>query len=145
MFMGEYRPTLDEKGRLAIPMKLRRAFGDESGAEKLVITHGFDKCLMAFREEDWKVFVETKLVPLSQGDPRNRMRIRFLLGGAAECELDKQGRLLIPVHLQEYAELDRDVIILGLYDRVEIWSAEVYRKYRPDGEALNAFASELGF
>ncbi len=143
--MGEYRPTLDEKGRLAIPMKLRKASEEDALVEKLVITHGFDKCIMAFRQEDWKNFVENKLVPLSQGDPRNRMRLRFLLGGAAECELDKQGRLLIPVHLQEYAELTRDVIILGLYDRIEIWSSEVYQRYRPDGEALNAFAADLGF
>ena len=145
MFMGEFRPTLDEKGRLAIPMKLRNASGDDIPVEKLVITHGFDKCIMAFREEDWRQFVETKLVPLPQADPRNRMRLRFLMGGAAECELDKQGRLLVPVHLQEYAELKRDVIILGLYDRIEIWAAEVYQRYRPDGEALNAFASDLGF
>ena len=143
--MGEYRPTLDEKGRLAIPMKLRKASEEDALVEKLVITHGFDKCIMAFRQEDWKGFVETKLVPLSQADPRNRMRLRFLMGGAAECELDKQGRLLIPVHLQEYAELNRDVIILGLYDRIEIWASEVYQRYRPDGEALNAFAADLGF
>jgi len=145
MFMGEYHPSMDEKGRVAIPVKLRKAFGENSVISKLVITHGFDKCIMAFREEDWKEFVEEKLVVLSQADPKNRMRVRFLLGGACECELDKQGRVVIPAYLQDYGELDREIVILGLYDRVEIWSEEVYERYRPDGDSLNTFASDLGF
>jgi MraZ protein len=145
MFMGEYSPALDEKCRIAIPMKLRKAFGEENIIQKLIITHGFDKCVMAFREEDWKEFVETKLVPLSQADPMNRMRIRFLLGGATEGELDKQGRILIPNYLLEYAQINREVVILGLYNRIEIWSAEVYKNYKPDGNALNQFAHDLGF
>ncbi len=145
MFMGEYHPTLDEKGRVAIPMKLRKAFGENSVINKLIITHGFDKCVMAYREEDWKDFVENKLVNLSQSDPKNRMRIRFLLGGACECELDKQGRIIIPGYLKEYSEMEKEVIILGLYNRIEIWSKEVYNDYRPDGEALNQFAHDLGF
>jgi len=143
--MGEYSPALDEKCRIAIPMKLRKAFGEENIIQKLIITHGFDKCVMAFREEDWKEFVETKLVPLSQADPMNRMRIRFLLGGATECELDKQGRILIPNYLLEYAQINREVVILGLYNRIEILSAEVYKNYKPDGNALNQFAHDLGF
>jgi MraZ protein len=145
MFMGEYHPTLDEKGRVAIPMKLRKAFGENSVINKLIITHGFDKCVMAYREEDWKDFVENKLVHLSQSDPKNRMRIRFLLGGACECELDKQGRIIIPMYLKDYSEMQKDVIILGLYNRIEVWSKEVYEDYRPDGEALNQFAQDLGF
>ncbi len=145
MFMGEYHPTLDEKGRVAIPMKLRKAFGENSVINKLIITHGFDKCVMAYREVDWKDFVENKLVNLSQSDPKNRMRIRFLLGGACECELDKQGRIVIPGYLKEYSEMEKEVIILGLYNRIEIWSREVYNDYRPDGEALNQFAHDLGF
>ena len=145
MFMGEYHPTMDEKGRVAVPVKLRKAFGEDSVIDRLVITHGFDKCIMAFRENDWKAFVEQKLVPLSQADSKNRLRLRFLLGGASECELDRQGRLIIPSYLQEYAGIMKDVTILGLYDRLEIWADEEYRKYKPDGEALDSFASELGF
>ena len=145
MFMGEYHPSLDEKGRIAVPAKLRKAFGDEDVINRLVLTHGFDKCIMAFPEEDWKDFVEQKILPLSQGDPKNRMRVRFLLGGAAECDLDKQGRLLLPAYLQEYAEIGSEVTILGVYDRIEIWSSEVYNRYKPDGEALASFASDLGF
>ncbi len=143
--MGEYHPGLDEKGRVAIPVKLRKAFGDDAVINKLIITHGFDKCIMAFREEDWKDFVENKLIPLSQADPKNRMRLRFLLGGASDCELDKQGRCIIPGHLLEYAELKKDVTVLGLYNRIEIWADEVYCSYKPDGDALNSFANDLGF
>jgi MraZ protein len=145
MFMGEYHPVMDEKGRVAVPVKLRKAFGEDALIEKLVITHGFDKCIMAFRENDWKSFVEQKLVPLSHADPANRLRMRFLMGGASECELDKQGRLIIPQYLQEYAGIQKDVTILGLYDRLEIWSEEEYDKYKPGGEALDSFALELGF
>ena len=145
MFMGEYHPSMDEKGRIAVPVKLRKAFGEDALVEKLVITHGFDKCIMAFREDDWKSFVEQKLVPLSQADSVNRKRIRFLLGGATECELDKQGRLLVPQYLKDYAGIVKEITILGLFDRIEIWSNEEYDKYKPDGEALDGFASELGF
>ncbi len=145
MFMGEYRPSIDEKGRIAIPVRLRKAFGEERLIDTLILTHGFDKCIMAFREADWREFVEGKLVPLSQADPRNRMRLRFLMGGAAECELDKQGRIIIPQHLKEYAEIGEDVTILGLYNRIEIWASAMYARYRPDGESMNAFAGELGF
>ena len=145
MFMGEYSPALDEKGRVAIPVKLRKAFGEEVSIEKLVVTHGFDKCLMAFREEEWREFVETKLMALPQSDPKNRMSVRFLIGGASECELDKQGRMVIPSYLLKYAEIDSDLIILGLSNKIEIWSKEVYEKYKPEGSALESFANDLGF
>ena len=145
MFMGEYSPALDEKGRVAIPAKLRKAFGESSIADRLVLTHGFDKCLMAFREEDWRDFVENKLMPLSQSDPKHRMSVRFLVGGASDCELDKQGRLVIPSYLLNYANIKSDVIILGLYNKIEIWSKEVYESYKPEGELLDSFANDLGF
>ncbi len=145
MFMGEYHPVMDEKGRVAIPVKLRKAFGENAVINTLIITHGFDKCIMAFRQEDWKEFVETRLVPLSQSDPKNRMRLRFLMGGATECELDKQGRIIIPVYLKQYAEIDKEVTLLGLFNKIEIWGSETYANYRPDGDALNAFAKDFGF
>ena len=107
MFMGEYHPMLDDKSRTAIPARLRKAFGDSAVINRLIITHGFDKCIMAFREEDWKDFVENRLVRLSQAEPLNRQRLRFLLGGACDCDLDKQGRIVIPSYLLEYAEIKR--------------------------------------
>ena len=142
--MGEYSPALDDKGRVAIPVKLRKAFGDENLIEKLLVTHGFDRCLMAFRENEWNVFVE-KLMRLPQSDPKNRMAVRFIVGGASECELDKQGRMLIPSNLLKYADISNDLIILGLSDKIEIWSKDVYENYRPGGEILDHFADGLGF
>lgn len=144
MFMGEYSPVLDEKGRVAIPARLRKAFGESSIVDRLVLTHGFDKCVMAFREDDWKDFVEKKLMPLSQSDPKHRMSVRFLVGGAIDCELDKQGRMVIPSYLLNYANIQSDVIILGLYNKIEIWSKEIYEGYRPKGELLDSFADDLG-
>lgn len=145
MFMGEYSPALDDKGRVAIPARLRKAFGESPVIDRLVLTHGFDKCVMAFREDDWKEFVENKLMPLSQSDPKHRMSVRFLVGGASDCELDKQGRLVIPSYLLNYADIKGDVIILGLYNKIEIWSKEVYEEYKPKGELLDSFANDLGF
>ena len=145
MFMGEYSPALDDKGRVAIPVKLRKAFGEDVPVEKLVVTHGLDKCLMAFRNEEWNEFVEKKLMPLSQSYPKNRMSVRFLVGGACECELDKQGRMVIPSNLLKYAGITNDVIILGLFNKIEIWSKEVYEECRPDGAIMDSFADDLGF
>lgn len=144
MFMGEYSPALDDKGRVAIPVKLRKAFGEENLIEKLLVTHGFDRCLMAFRENEWDIFVE-KLMKLPQSDPKNRMAVRFIVGGASECELDKQGRMLIPSNLLKYADIKSDLVILGLSDKIEIWSKDVYENYRPGGEILDHFADGLGF
>jgi len=144
MFMGEYSPALDDKGRVAIPVKLRKAFGEEEPVEKLVVTHGFDRCLMAFRDKEWNEFVEKKLMPLSQSDQKNRMSVRFLVGGACECELDKQGRMVIPSNLLKYAGITNDVIILGLFNKIEIWSKEVYEECRPDGAFIDSFADDLG-
>jgi len=145
MFMGEYSPALDDKGRVAIPVKLRKAFGQDTPMDKLIVTYGFDKCLMAFREEEWSEFVDKKLIPLPQSNPKNRMSLRFFVGGASECELDKQGRMLIPAYLLKHAEIKEDVIILGLSNKIEIWSKEIYEKYRPEGEILESFADNLGF
>ncbi len=145
MFMGEYHPVLDEKGRVAIPVKQRRAFGENFIINRLVITYGFDKCIMGFRDEDWKDFVANRLVNLPQSDPKNRMRIRVLLGGACECDLDRQGRITIPAYLLEYAGLDKEAVILGLYNRIEIWSKREYESYKPDKDEMNAFAADLGF
>ncbi len=145
MFMGEYHPNLDEKGRVAIPAKLRKAFSGSAVIDKLIITHGFDRCIMAFREEDWKEFIEKKIVPLSQSDPKNRSIMRRLFGGAHECDLDKQGRILIPSYLIEDAGIEKDITILGLYKRIEIWSSGIYGDYRPGDDSINMFASDLGF
>jgi len=75
----------------------------------------------------------------------NRQRIRFLLGGACDCDIDRQGRILIPGYLLEYASIKKDITVLGIYDRMEIWASEVYDGYRPDKSVVDSFASDLGF
>ena len=145
MFMGEYHPAMDDKGRISIPVKLRRAFGETAVINKLTITHGFDKCIMAFRREEWGDFVENRLMKLPQDVELNRKIMRLMMGGATECELDKQGRIIIPSYLMKYANIDKDVAILGLYNKIEIWSREVYDKYKPNDEEMDVFAKELGF
>lgn len=145
MFMGEYHPTVDEKGRVAIPIKLRKAFGEDAIINKLIVTYGFDKYIMAYREEDWADFVKNRLIRATESNPHNAMMVRYFVGGAFDCELDKQGRILIPPHLKEHAGIKKEVTVLGLYNRIEIWDTETYNKYKPDSEKLSAFAKDLGF
>jgi MraZ protein len=99
---------------------------------------------MGFRPADWRTFVDTKLAPLPQQDPVHRMRVRFLLGGAHECELDRQGRVLVPAPLLDYAGLRHECVVLGVNERLEIWSAAAWKEYLPADAALEKFAAELG-
>lgn len=118
MFMGEYNHTIDAKGRLIIPSRLREALGDE-----FVVTKGLDGCLFAYPKEEWSVF-EEKLGALPLTNSNARKFSRFFLAGAAIAELDKQGRILIPPVLREFAELEKEVVLVGVSRRVEIWSKE---------------------
>lgn len=118
MFMGEYNHTIDAKGRLIVPAKFREALGDE-----FVVTRGLDDCLFVFPNEGWKVF-EEKLSTLPVANKNARRFARFFLSGAATVELDKQGRILIPTTLREYGALEKEVVFIGVANRVEIWSKE---------------------
>lgn len=118
MFMGEYNHTIDAKGRLIVPAKFREQLGDE-----FVVTRGLDECLFVFPNEGWKVF-EEKLSTLPVANKNARRFARFFLSGAAAVELDKQGRVLIPSTLREYGALEKDVVFIGVANRVEIWSRE---------------------
>lgn len=118
MFMGEYNHTIDAKGRLIIPSRLREALGEE-----FVVTKGLDGCLFAYPKEEWAVF-EEKLGALPLTNSNARKFSRFFLAGAAMAELDKQGRILIPPVLREFAELEKEVVLVGVSKRVEIWSRE---------------------
>lgn len=145
MFMGEYHPSLDEKGRVAVPIKLRKAFGEELIIEKLIVTYGFGKYIMAYREEDWDDFVKTKLIKASESDSDGANLVRYFVGGAFDCELDKQGRIIIPQHLKEHACIAKDVTVLGLYNRIEIWDTVMYNSSKPSGETLSTLGRDLGF
>lgn len=122
MLMGEYSHSLDTKGRLIMPVKLRQDIGD-----KFILTKGLDGCLFAFSQTEWNNFEEKlKSLPLSDKNARNF--VRFFLSGATECEIDKQGRFLIPNNLRTAANLEKDAIIIGVGTRIEIWNKETWEK-----------------
>ena len=118
MFMGEYNHTIDAKGRLIIPSKFREALGSE-----FVLTKGLDGCLFVFPMKEWEAF-EEKLRSLPLIDKNARKFSRFFLAGASTCELDKQGRILVPGTLREFAQMDKEVVLAGMLDRIEVWSKE---------------------
>ena len=138
MLIGEYRHTIDIKKRLALPAKFRRELG-----KKVVITRGLDNCLIVYSAKEWKVMSD-KLgkLPASQLEARGFARI--MLAGAMEVELDRLGRVLIPEYLKEYANLKKNVIICGLYNRLEIWDEARWETYKKDVEKeVGDFAAKL--
>lgn len=120
MLIGEYEHTIDAKGRLSMPSKLRRDMG-----EAFIVTKGLDGCLFAFSQEEWKNF-ETKLKSLPLSDKNARNFVRFFLAGANECEIDKQGRFLIPSNLREAGKLEKEAVIIGVGTRLEIWNKDIW-------------------
>ena len=118
MFMGEYNHTIDTKGRLIIPSKFREALGDT-----FVVTKGLDGCLFVYDNEEWSAF-EEKLKALPITNKEARQFVRFFLAGAAEVEVDEQGRILVPNILREFAQISKDVVLIGVATRIEIWSKE---------------------
>ncbi|MDO4522571.1 MAG: division/cell wall cluster transcriptional repressor MraZ [Eubacteriales bacterium] len=118
MFMGEYNHAIDTKGRLIIPSKFRDELGDE-----FVVTKGLDGCLFVFPNTAWQAF-EEKLRALPLTNKSARKFSRYFVAGATPCELDKQGRILLPVSLREFAGLEKDVVLTGMLDRIEIWSKD---------------------
>lgn len=123
MLMGEYLHTIDAKGRLILPAKFR----DELG-ELFIVTKGLDNCLFVYAKEEWAI-LEGKLKQLPLAKPEARAFVRFFFAGAAEVECDKQGRVLLPTNLRDYAQVEKDVVILGVSNRVEIWSKTVWDSY----------------
>ena len=121
MLIGEYEHTIDAKGRLSMPSKLRRDMG-----EAFIVTKGLDGCLFAFSQDEWKNF-ETKLKSLPLSDKNARNFVRFFLAGATECEIDKQGRFLIPSNLRTAASLEKEAVIIGVGTRLEIWNKSIWK------------------
>ena len=143
MFMGEYSHTIDTKGRLIIPSKFREELGETS-----VVTKGLDGCLFVFSDEEWKAF-EIKLKSLPLTNKNARQFARFFVAGATPCELDKQGRILLPATLREFAGLEKDVVLTGMLNRIEIWSKEKWNENNSlDDVAMDEIAeqmTDLGF
>ena len=126
MFIGEYEHNVDAKGRVIMPSKLREEIGDT-----FIITKGLDGCLFAYSQTEWTNFEEKlKALPLAQKNARNF--VRFFLSGAVECEIDKQGRFLIPSNLREHALLDKEIVIIGVGTRLEIWDRKTWKDYSSD-------------
>lgn len=118
MFMGEYNHTVDAKGRLIVPSKFREQLGEE-----FVVTKGLDGCLFVYENSEWKA-LEEKLHALPLTNANARKFSRFFLAGATACEVDKQGRILLPAVLRDFAKIDKDAVLVGVGSRIEIWSKD---------------------
>ncbi len=120
--MGEYNHTVDAKGRLIVPSRFREQLGDE-----FVVTKGLDGCLFAYENMEWKA-LEEKLHALPLTNANARKFTRFFLAGATTCEVDKQGRILLPAILREFAGIEKEAVLVGVGSRIEIWSKEAWTK-----------------
>ena len=135
-FMSEYNHTIDAKGRLIIPVKYRDGLG-----ETFVVTRGIDGCLFFYTENEWQAIMN-KLNELRMTNKKAREFTRFLLGGATEVELDSQGRILVPAFLREYADLEKEVILIGMGNHIEVWSKVKYEQVMSDTN-IEEIAEEL--
>ncbi len=138
MFMSEYNHTIDAKGRLIVPSRFREQLGDE-----FVVTKGMDGCLFVYANDDWNAF-EQKLTSLPLINKEARKFARFFLAGAAQVEVDKQGRILLPANLREFASLEKDVVLVGVGSRIEIWSRENWDNMDVDSDMDDIAAAMEG-
>ena len=134
MFYGEYEHSIDRKGRLIIPSKFRESF-KEYDIDKFYITRGLDKCLFMFTENEWKS-QESRFKAISFTKAESRKFNRLYFSGAQEIECDRQGRILIPKYLKDFADIKRDVMIIGVSSRIEIWAKDVWADYYKGSKEL---------
>ncbi len=138
MLLGEYNHNLDTKGRVSVPSKFREDLG-----ESFIVTKGLDNCLFAYSKKEWETF-EAKLKSLPMTNTNARNFIRFFFSGATECEIDKLGRINIPSVLREYAGLKKDITIIGVSTRIEIWDKEKWNNYTsPENMDVDEIASQM--
>lgn len=139
MLIGEYQHTLDSKGRVNFPVRLRESLG-----ESFIITKGLDGCLFVYSREEWKV-LEDRIRELPMSKARNLQR--FLFAGAVEVETDKQGRVLLPANLRDYAGLEKEIVVIGASTRAEIWSRERWSQNSEElsSDTVAQAMDELGF
>ncbi len=134
LLTGEYRNTLDEKGRILFPSKLRNELFGDSEKNVLIVTQSFDHCLWLYTLDEWKSLSSKIMESASPFSKQNRLVLRSLIAPAQEVELDKAGRLSIPQSLRDYAGLTKDCIILGINRYMELWDAESYGEYLEQNE-----------
>ena len=138
MLMGEYRNSIDTKGRIVIPSKFREELGN-----KIILTRGLDGSLFIYSVDAWNKLTE-KLQTLSFTEKESRNFTRFLLSGANTLEFDKQGRIIIPSYLKEYANFTKEVVLVGVLNRVELWSDTAWDKFMTDNfDDLSSISSDL--
>ena len=126
MFMGEFHHNIDDKARLVMPSKFREELGDS-----FVITRGLEGCLFVYSKDEWQTLVDKlKRLPFTKKDAR--AFLRFFLSGAQECSFDKQGRIAVPSPLVNYANLKKECVVIGVNDRLEIWSEDAFNSYFND-------------
>ncbi len=139
VFIGEYKHSIDDKGRLAIPVKFR---GDL--AKGAVVTRGLDASLFLFPKEEWDKLA-AKLAGLPLGQSNTRAFARLMLAGAMDAEMDKQGRIILPEYLRAYAGMKKSVVLAGLYTRLELWDAEKWEAYKKATEGeVGGIAEKMG-
>lgn len=139
MFIGEYQHNLDEKARLAIPVKFRQTL-----AKGAVVTRGLDRCLFVYPAAEWKKLAD-KLSQLPIAQANTRAFARLMLAGAMDATPDKQGRVVVPEYLREYAGIQKAVVVAGLYNRLEIWDEAAWKSYKANTEReSNTIAEALG-
>jgi MraZ protein len=138
MFIGEYHHSIDEKGRMSVPVKFRASL-----AEGAVVTRGLDRCLYLYPAKEWALLAE-KLASLPIGQADTRAFARLMLAGAMDVDIDASGRILLPDYLRTYASLTKTVVVAGLYNRMEIWDEAAWASYAAQTEANgNEIAARL--
>lgn len=143
MFIGEFKHSIDEKGRVSLPAKFRAEL-----ASGCVITRGLDKCLWVYPMNEWEKLAEKiSELPLTQKNARSFSRL--MLAGASDTDLDRVGRINLPSYLRDYANIKKDVVVVGIYSRIEIWPADVWADFKKQmeesGDEIAENLSEIGF
>ncbi|MFC1598936.1 division/cell wall cluster transcriptional repressor MraZ [Patescibacteria group bacterium] len=136
MFIGEYQHNIDDKGRLAVPVKFRSKL-----AKGAVVTKGLDNCLFLYTKDEWEKLA-TKLASLPISKANTRAFARLMLAGAMDVQLDKQGRIILPEYLRKFSSMKKKTIIAGLYNRLEIWDEQVWEKYKKGTEKQSGDIAE---
>ncbi len=137
MFVGTYQHSIDVKGRLIIPVRFREALG-----QSFMVSRGTDGCLYVQTTESFRQFME-KIAALPGNSKAARSYVRHYAAGACECELDKQGRIIVPVKLRQSAGLDKDVTLIGVVDRIEIWDSARWEEEDCDQDQMDAVEEQM--
>lgn len=137
MLLGEYEHSLDDKNRLTLPARFRQSFSDG-----VVLGRGMDGCLVVYTRDGWERFVENRLAELDPFSKEARQMSRFMFAGASEAELDKQGRVMVPPPLVQHAALEREVVVAGVRDHLEIWDRAAWREQLQEVEGSAELVAE---